>query len=303
MSDTYIGIEAGGTKILCAIGSGPDDLQEIERISTTTPDTTLGLVAGYVERQAAAHDISALGLASFGPLDLTTDSPTFGYLTTTPKQGWQGTDLLTPLRQVLDVPMAIDTDVNGAGLAELRWGAGVGLDSLAYITVGTGIGVGLITGGRTVTGLAHPEGGHLLVRRHADDSFAGRCPTHGDCLEGLASGPAWLERWGKTSEDMTDEEREAAYGIQAHYLGQLIMSLVLIASPQRIVLGGGVMAADGLIDRVRAAAVSLLNDYIDVAAVTSPPDGEGMADYLVAPGLGGHAGVLGAIALAQDLAV
>lgn len=303
MSDTYIGIEAGGTKILCAIGRGPDDLHDIERIPTTTPDTTLGLIAGYVERQGAARSITALGVASFGPLDLTVGSPTFGYLTTTPKPGWTGTDLLTPLRQVIDVPMAIDTDVNGAGLGELRWGAGVGLDSLAYITVGTGIGVGLITGGKTVTGLAHPEGGHLLVRRHERDTYAGGCPIHGDCLEGLASGPAWMARWGKTSEEMTADEREQAYQVEAYYLAQLVMTLVLIASPQRIVLGGGVLAAEGLLARVRSDATELLNDYVAVPSVTREPEGEGMVNYLVAPGLGNHAGILGAIALAQDLPV
>ncbi|MEE8601216.1 ROK family protein [Euzebya tangerina] len=301
MPGNFIGVEAGGTKVVCAVGRDPDDVEEIERIPTTTPDTTLGLVAGYIERQAAVRPIAGVGVASFGPLDLVPSSATYGHLTTTPKPGWQGADLLGPLSHVTSAPVALDTDVNGAALGELRWGAGVGLDSLAYVTVGTGIGVGLITGGRTVTGLAHPEGGHLLVRRHPSDPLEGRCPIHGDCLEGLAAGPAWMDRWGVTSSEMSAAQLEQALDIQAYYLGQLVMTLVLVASPERIVMGGGVLAADGLLDRVRQSATTVLNGYVSVPSVMARPEGEAMAEYLVPPGLGDRAGVLGAIALAQDL--
>ena len=176
----------------------------------------------------------------------------------------------------------------------MRWGAGADVPSLAYVTIGTGVGVGAIVEGSPLHGLLHPEAGHILVRRHPDDPFAGRCPSHGDCLEGLACGPAWLDRWGVTSEQMDPETLERAVSIQASYLGQLVGTLVLVLSPHRIVFGGGVMGQPGLLTRTRAAAAEVLNGYVDVPALT-----DGMDRYLVAPGLGDRAGVLGAIALAQ----
>lgn len=288
----YVGIEAGGTKVVCGTGTGPDDLGDLVRIPTTTPPETLGAVARYVEGRAGSTD--AVGLATFGPVDLVEGSPTHGRLTTTPKPGWAGADLLSPLRAVFDGPIGLDTDVNGAALAELAHGAGRGLSSLAYVTVGTGIGGGAVVDGRTVTGLAHPEMGHLLVRRHPDDGFPGRCPSHGDCLEGLACGPAWLDRWGATSAEMAPEQRVAAVEVEAFYLAQLAMTLVLTLSPQRIILGGGVLAEPLLLPTVRTRTQALLAGYVDVPALA-----EGIRDYLVPPGLGDRAGVLGAIELAR----
>lgn len=294
MAERWIGIEAGGTKVVCAHGSGPDDLSAPTRIPTTTPEETLRAIVDWVRWCLADGDVAGIGLASFGPLDLDPESPTYGHLTTTPKPGWAGADLLGPLREVFDGPIAIDTDVNGAALGEVRWGAGADVPSLAYVTIGTGVGVGAIVEGAPLHGLLHPEAGHILVRRHPDDPFAGRCPSHGDCLEGLACGPAWLDRWGVTSEQMDPETLERAVSIQASYLGQLVGTLVLVLSPHRIVFGGGVMGQPGLLARTRAAAAEVLNGYVDVPALT-----DGMDRYLLAPGLGDRAGVLGAIALAQ----
>lgn len=295
MAARYVGVEAGGTKVVCGTGSGPDDLGDVVRIPTATPAATLGAVVDYVA--ARAGDIAAVGVATFGPVDLVAGSPTYGHLTTTPKPGWAGADLLGPLRAVFDGPIGLDTDVNGAALGELRHGAGQGLSSLAYVTVGTGIGGGLVIDGRPVSGVAHPEMGHLLPRRHPDDDFAGRCPSHGDCLEGLACGPAWLDRWGVTSADMDEAARRAAVEVEAYYLAQLMTTLVLTASPERIVLGGGVLAEPSLLPAVRARTVELLAGYVDVPAVTTGIDG-----YVVAPGLGDRAGVVGAIELARDAA-
>lgn len=292
MNSTYIGIEAGGTKVVCATGTGPDDLGELHRIPTTQPAETLGAIAEFV--RANADRAAAIGLATFGPVDLQEGSPTYGHLTTTPKPGWAGADLLAPLRAVFDGPISVDTDVNGAALGELRWGAGRGLDSLVYVTVGTGIGGGAVIAGRPVHGLLHPEMGHLLPRRHPQDTFAGRCPSHGDCLEGLACGPAWLERWGAPSHELSEDQRRLGIEIQAHYLAQLVHSLVLTMSPERIVFGGGVMSEPAVLPTTRRAAVEMLAGYVDAPQMVT------MEDYVVAPGLGDRAGVLGAIALAAD---
>lgn len=296
MNSTFIGIEAGGTKIVCGTGTGPGDLGTIVRMPTTTPEKTMGAIAGYVaDRQAEGTKVAAVGLASFGPLTLDVGSPSYGHLGRTPKAGWADADLLGPIRRVFDGPIGLDTDVNGAALGELRWGAGEGLQSLAYVTVGTGVGVGAIVGGRPIHGLLHPEMGHILVRRHPDDPFAGRCPSHGDCLEGLACGPAWLDRWGAPSPDLPEDIRRRAVEIQAYYLGQLVMSMVLSYSPHRIVMGGGVLAEESLLPAVRSTAVDLLSGYIAVPPLTGD-----LSDFLHSPGLGNNAGVLGAIALAHD---
>ena len=283
------GVEAGGTKVICAIGAGPDDIRAEKEIPTAAPGETLGAAVAFFQ---AHQPIAALGVASFGPLDLDPASPRHGFLTTTPKRGWAGVDVAGPFRRALGVPVAIDTDVNGAALAEQRWGAGRGADPFVYLTVGTGIGGGAIVHGRALHGLVHPEMGHLRVPRDPrDDPFRGACPYHGDCLEGLASGEAIARRWGARAETLPPGH--PAWEQEARYLALGLVAVVAILSPQRIAVGGGVMRAPQLLARVRRALVDLLGGYAGAPAL-----GEGMDGYVVAPALGERAGVLGALALA-----
>jgi fructokinase len=292
----YAGIEAGGTKFVVAVGTGPDDLSEPVSFPTTTPAQTLDRTVATVRELVArdGRDLMAIGVACFGPVDLHPTSPTYGHITTTPKPGWQDADVVGPLVAALGVPVGFDTDVNGAALGESRWGATQGLDASVYVTVGTGIGGGAIVGGNRVHGLLHPEMGHLLVRRHPEDDFPGVCPFHGDCLEGLACGPALAARWGVPATDLGTDE-PAAVRIEAHYLAQLCLAVSLVVSPRRIVLGGGVLHLPGLLDGVRTGTRRLLAGYL--TALDRDLD-----DYVVAPGLAGRAGVLGAIALAEEAA-
>jgi fructokinase len=283
-------IEAGGTKVVCAVGTGPEDLGSVVRFPTTTPEETLGRVLGFLREHG---DVEAVGIASFGPVDLRRGSPTYGCITSTPKPGWRGTDVVGAVGGALGVPVGFDTDVNGAALGEARWGAGRGLGTVVYVTVGTGVGGGALVDGRPLHGLLHPEMGHLLVRRHPDDDFAGTCPFHGDCLEGLAAGPAVQARFGRPGAELDGAERDQAVAFQAHYLGQLAASLALVLSPERIILGGGAMQLPGLLAAVRLEAAAALNGYLDHPSVD---DGS----LLVSPGLGDRAGVLGALVLAEQ---
>ena len=274
------GVETGGTRVRCAVGTGPDDVRAETTVPTTTPAETLRRVLEFFR---AHTEITAVGAACFGPIDLDRSSPTFGRITTTPKPGWRGADVVGALR-TLSVPVAFDTDVNGAALAEYRWGAGRGVDPFVYVTVGTGIGGGAIVGARPVHGLVHPEMGHVPIRRDAADTFAGACPYHRDCLEGLASAVALSQRWGALPETLPAEHE--AWRLQARYLALGVAAIAAVLSPPRIVLGGGVMRAAGLLARVRAETVKTLAGYVRA------PD-------LVPPALGERAGVLGALALAQ----
>ena len=289
----FAGIEAGGTKVVCAVGTGPGDLDAVTSIPTTTPDETLGRVVDHLRAQGP---VDAVGIASFGPVDLRPDSPTYGRVTSTPKPGWSGADVVGVVGDALGVPVGFDTDVNGAALAEGRWGAARGLDTFVYVTVGTGIGGGAIVSDRLVHGLLHPEMGHVMVRRHPDDAFAGTCPYHGDCLEGLASGPAIAARWGRPGQDL-GEHAAAAIEMEAWYLAELACTLAYVVSPQRVVVGGGVAQIDGLLPAVRSRVTTRLGGYLDSPDVTTDVD-----RGLVAPGLGGRAGVLGGIALAERAA-
>jgi len=283
------GIEAGGTKLVCAVGAGPDGIRSETTIPTAAPDETLGAAVAFFRAHAP---IAALGIASFGPLDLDPASATWGRLTTTPKPGWSGVDLVGPFRRALGVPVAVDTDVNGAALAEHRWGAGRGADPFVYVTVGTGVGGGAIVHGRALHGLAHPEMGHLRVPRDPRaDPFPGACPYHGDCLEGLASGEAIRRRWGARGETLPADH--PAWDLEARYLALGVVAVIAVLSPRRIALGGGVMRAPRLLPRVRQGVVELLGGYLDVPALRGAGE-----DYLVVPALGHRAGVLGALALA-----
>lgn len=293
----YGGIEAGGTKFVCCIGSGPEDIRAETRFPTTTPEETLGRTVEFFREHRAEHLLTGIGVACFGPVDLDKSSPTYGHVTTTPKPGWAGTDVVGMLQRELGLPVAFDTDVNGAALGEMRWGAGAGLDPFVYMTIGTGVGGGAIVNSAPVHGLVHPEIGHIRVPHDRErDPFEGICPFHGDCLEGLASGPAIGKRWGVPAETLP--AGHPAWELEASYLGELVATLVCTLSPRRIVLGGGVMSAPGLFPLVRQEAVRLLAGY-----VSSPAILEHIDDYVVPPGLGDRSGRLGAIALAKTAGV
>ncbi|SDB80527.1 fructokinase [Raineyella antarctica] len=296
-SGLYGGIEAGGTKFVCCVGTGPDDIRAEARFPTTTPEETLGRSIDFFREQATTAPMAALGVACFGPVDLDPASPTYGHVTTTPKPGWTGADVVGTLQQALGVPIGFDTDVNGAAVGEARWGAGQGLDPFVYLTIGTGVGGGAIVNGAPLHGLVHPEMGHVRVPHDlARDPFEGACPFHGDCLEGLASGPALARRWGVPAETLP--AGHPAWELEAGYLAELMAALVCTLSPRRIVLGGGVMSGPGLFPMVRSRTQELLAGYVSSSSVA-----EGIDDFIVPPGLGEWSGRLGAIALAQAAAV
>lgn len=285
----------GGTKCVCILGTGPDDIRAVERVSTRAYDETLRDIEGIIERWRGQYGkIRALGIASFGPLDLHTQSRTYGFVTSTAKAGWRNSDVARRLKQRFGVPVGFDTDVNGAALAEGRWGAAVGLSNFAYVTVGTGIGVGTVVDGKTVFGMNHTELGHIRIARRAGDSFPGTCVFHGDCVEGLASGPAIEARVGTPASKIAADH--SVWDVVAHDLGQLLHTMVLTTAPQRIFLGGGVLSAQThLFDRIQKELSRSLNRYIEAVELA-----EGIAQYIVPPGLGTMSGPLGALALAVD---
>lgn len=285
----YGSIEGGGTKFVCAVGSAPDDLRDVVAFPTATPDETLNEVTSFLSQHAP---LDAIGVAMFGPLDLNRSSTTYGSVRATPKSGWSGADVVAPLQAAFDVPVGFDTDVNGAALGEGRWGAGRGLGTFLYITVGTGIGGGGVVDGNPMHGLVHPEIGHLRIPRHPEDPFPGRCPFHGDCLEGLAAGPALAERWGRPVEDLGSDTGRAVE-FEAYALGHAMANLVLTVSPERMILGGGVMSVPGLLNATRRQMVESLGGYVDAPALR-----DGAADFLVAPELGDRSGIAGGLVLA-----
>jgi fructokinase len=292
---SFGGIEAGGTKWVCGISDGAAGVLETETFPTTTPPETISRAAQFFRRNGL---VDALGVGSFGPIDIRRGSPTWGHITTTPKPGWASTDLIGPLRAALNIPIAFDTDVNAAALAESRWGAAVGLETFCYITIGTGIGGGAIVNGRLLHGLLHPELGHMRIPHDRErDPFDGACPYHGGCFEGLASGEAIRERWGRSAEELAGEP--AVWELESEYLALGLMTVVCALSPQRIILGGGVPKQPTLVPLVRDRLIELLGGYFDVPELTLP---EEIEQYIVPPGLGDLAGVLGAIELARSAA-
>ena len=271
-------VEAGGTKMVCAVGTGPDDIRDEVRFPTTTPDETLPKVIDYFRAWQERHgkSIEAIGYGTFGPCDPDPGSPTYGWVTKTPKPGWS------------------DTDVNGAALGEHLWGAAQDVDTLVYLTIGTGIGGGIIVNGQVLHGLIHPEVGHIAMPRDpAADPFAGSCPFHGDCLEGLASGPAIGARWQVPATELTPEH--PAWDLEAHYLALACRTLICTLSPERIILGGGVMEQLHLFPRVHRMTQELLNGYVQAPEILERIDA-----YIVPPGLGNRAGAAGCIALGQQ---
>ncbi len=286
------GIEAGGTKFVCAVGTSPEDLDAVS-LPTCSPDENIRQAVAFF-REKAGMRLAALGIASFGPIDLDAASPTYGSITTTPKTAWRHYNIVRALAQALDVPIALDTDVNAAALAEARWGAARGVGDCLYLTVGTGIGGGAVVRGRVIHGLMHPEMGHIRIPHDwKDDPFAGACPFHGDCLEGLASGPALAQRWGTPAEALPDDH--PAWKLEAHYLALALSTFICTLSPQRIILGGGIMQRGGLFPMIRGGVAALMNGYIAKPQLSHAPD-----RYIVPPGLGQHAGVLGALLLANQ---
>lgn len=289
-------IEAGGTKFNCAVGTGPDDIRSQVRIETTNPTETLREVMDYLEHASREFGkLSAIGIGSFGPLDLQPSSDTYGYITTTPKEGWKYTDLLNAMRECFHVPIGFDTDVNAAALGEFTWGNGKGCDPLLYLTVGTGIGGGVLLRGEPHHGALHPEIGHLMVPQVMSEAPYpdGICPFHGNCLEGLISGPALEARWGAPPETLDPEH--ACWGEFASLMALGLMNLTLTLSPQRIILGGGVMHQTQLFPMIQEELQRMLNGYLQTRELM-----ESIEHYVVPPALGDNAGLLGALALGKQ---
>jgi fructokinase len=289
------GVELGGTKCICMLGTGPEDVRDEVVIPTTDPAATLAAIRAVLKRwHAGATPFEAIGIASFGPLDLRRSSKTYGYITSTAKPGWQYADVLGTLTDGLAVPVGFDTDVNGAAVAEGLWGGARGLNHYAYITVGTGIGVGLVVDDKPMMGFSHAELGHTRIGRQAGDDWSGACPYHGDCVEGLASGSAIAARTGTPGATLPADH--PVWSPTAHALGQMLHNLVLTAAPERILMGGGVVEAQQhLLPMIRQEMVRSINGYM----VAEQLDG-GLDSYVALSSLGGKAGPLGAMALAMS---
>jgi fructokinase len=278
-------IEAGGTKFICGVGTGPEDLKTFH-IPTTNPGQTIEAAVRILRDGAGPNGLAAVGIGSFGPVELDRRSPLYGHITSTPKPGWRNVDLAGEVRRALGVPVAFDTDVNAAALGETRWGAGRDIASCLYLTVGTGIGGGAIFDGVPLQGAAHPEMGHIRIPHDlAADPFPGVCPFHGDCLEGLASGPAMAARWGRNAEELPPDH--PAWALESRYLALGIANFVLTMAPGRVIVGGGVMKQGHLLPMIRQEFTAILNGYLPMSM-----------ECIVKPELGERSGVLGALALA-----
>lgn len=279
-------IEAGGTKIVCGYGNEQGIIEDRVSFPTEQPEKTLEKVVAYFKDK----QVEAIGVGSFGPINIDPASPEYGYVTTTPKPGWTNYPFLPTLKSAFDVPFGWDTDVNAAAFGEATWGAAKGLDSCVYYTIGTGVGVGVYAEGKLVHGLVHPEGGHILTRRHPDDTYEGFCPYHGDCLEGIAAGPALEGRWKVKGSELPEDH--PAWAMEAFYIGQAVAGTILMLSPKKVILGGGVMHQKQLFPLIREEVRRNLNGYVRASAVL-----EGIDDYIVPPGLGDNAGLCGSLAL------
>lgn len=280
-------IEAGGTKFVCAIGNESGRILEKISFPTTTPEETMGKVIEYFKDK----EITAMGVGSFGPIDPNIKSKTYGYITNTPKPHWENYNIIGELKKHFNIPMVFDTDVNGAALGELKWGSAKDLNSSLYITVGTGIGAGAVVEGNMINGLLHPEMGHIMVRRHPEDNYKGNCPFHSDCLEGMAAGPAIEKRWGVKGHELPTDHK--AWEIEAYYLAQALVNYILILSPEKIIMGGGVMKQRQLFPLIRKNVQKMLNGYVGKKEIL-----ENIDEYIVPPFLEDNAGICGGIALA-----
>lgn len=280
------GIEAGGTKMICAVGDENGNVMDRAAFPTRQPKETFEDLINYFRNR----DIKALGIGCFGPLDLNRHSATYGYITKTPKSGWENCDVVGTFTKALGVPVGFDTDVNGAVLGEVTWGAAKGAESAIYVTIGTGVGVGVYINGALLHGLVHPEAGHILLSRHPEDHYKGNCPYHENCLEGFAAGPAIEGRWGRKGVELADQDQ--VWELEAYYIAQAVTNYILTYSPQKVILWGGVMHQEKLFGMVRKEVRRMLNGYIDHEAIT-----ESIENYIVPPALGENPGVLGAIRL------
>ena len=292
--ELYGAVEAGGTKFICGVGNERGNLIAEQRIETRSPEETLPQVVHFFYEQSQKHGsmISRIGIGSFGPLDLDPASDRFGHITSTPKAGWPDTNIPEYLRTHLNCTCIIDTDVNAAAYGEYLWGAGRGLRSFVYFTIGTGIGGGAIIDGMPVHGLVHPEMGHMIVEHNLSvDPFPGVCPYHKDCFEGLANGPSLQARWQTQPEYIPNDH--PAWDLEAKYISSALHSVITILSPQRIILGGGVMQQSSILPKIQKMVQESLNGYIRSDMIISR-----ITEYIVSPGLGKQAGVLGSLALA-----
>lgn len=294
MKEVYIGIEAGGTKFVCAVGDISGHIIEKSVISTRLPHETMNDVIEFIRKSTENVKLLSIGVATFGPLYLDPTSPYFGYVDAEQKAGWGHFDLIGTIKKHFNVPIGFDTDVNGSALGEARWGAGVGLDTFAYWTIGTGVGAGFVSHGKIMHGLTHLEAGHASVPHDkVKDPFKGTCPYHGDCLEGLACGPAMRERWNVESAMYLPDDHPA-WDLEAEYLGHAMANCVLNISPQRIIIGGGVMQRQSIFVKVRQKTQELLNGLIKHRMILEDID-----KYIVPPALGHDSGIRGALAIAE----
>ena len=297
MKNLFGGIEAGGTKFICVIADEQGNILQEKILPTTSSDSTLAAVCAFFSLDAKKFlpELVSIGIGCFGPLDLNPQSVTFGSITTTSKPGWSNAPIVNILKDNLHLPVAIDTDVNTAAMGEKEWGSGKEVDHLLYITIGTGIGGGAVVNGKPIHGLIHPEMGHIYIPHDINrDPFRGICPFHGDCFEGLASGPALAHRWGKPAEKLPINH--SAWDLEAEYIACALANIICILSPQKVILGGGVMQQPQLIFKIRKEVVNLLKGYIQSSLVLNEID-----QFIVLPGLGNRSGALGAISLAIDL--
>ncbi len=289
----YIGIEGGGTKFVCAYGSNPNNLQGRVVIRTESPSITMKALIEYIRAVHAQQSINGIGASIFGPLDLDRSSPTYGCITSTPKTEWKNFNFLGELKKAFDCPVGFDTDVNAAAISEYRWGAAKNLSDILYLTVGTGIGGGAIVNHELVHGAMHPEMGHIFIPQAKEDTFAGVCGYHGNCLEGLASGPSLKERW-KVKSALDLPEDHPGWELEAGYLGMALANYALTLSPKKIVIGGGVMRQHHLLPKIQRRFIQHLNAYLQIPKIIDQVE-----NYIVKPGLEENAGVLGAIAIAE----
>lgn len=281
-------LEAGGTKMVCAVGNENGEILDKVSIPTRTPEITMPELLAYFQDK----EICTLGIGCFGPIDLNPKSDTYGCITTTSKLAWKHYDICEYFREHLKVPIGFDTDVNGSMLGEATWGCAKGLDTAVYITIGTGVGVGVLAGGKLLHGMQHPEGGHILIPRREDDTYAGKCPYHGTCLEGLVAGPAIEERWGEKAVSLAG--RPEVWDLEAYYLAYAVTNYILLLSPQKIILGGGVMHQEQLMPLVRKKVKEMLGGYVETKELAD------MDSYLVLPSLKDNQGILGALKLGMD---
>jgi len=278
-------LEAGGTKMVMAVLNENGEVMDRTSIPTRTPEETMPEMIEYFR----AHEVDSLGVACFGPIDLRKNSPTYGYILGTPKLAWRNYDILGTFERALHVPTAFDTDVNGSAIGESMWGSAKDVGSCVYITIGTGIGIGVIVDGRPIHGALHPEGGHIALKRAPGDDFAGICPAHGDCFEGLCGGPAIEAHYGKAAPELAD--RADVWELESYYIAQAITNYILVLSPEKIILGGGVMKTEGLLPLIREKVLKLLNDYLQIDGLKD------IDNYIVAPGLGDDQGIMGCAAM------